>query len=87
MKRYKSRPATIRAMTYAEGLAHAHKGDDPHILFSPGAAGTKFLVQTIGNSWVEVREGDFVIAEPDGQGYYPCDPDVFHRRWELELPL
>ncbi len=31
---------------------------------------------------VKVDLGDWLIAEMDGSGHYPCKPDVFERRWE-----
>ncbi len=32
--------------------------------------------------WSGVKEGDWIIAEPDGSGFYPCNPDVFAVKYE-----
>lgn len=29
-----------------------------------------------------VRPGDWIITEPDGNGHYPCAPDVFETKYE-----
>ncbi len=31
---------------------------------------------------VEVQEGEWVIAEPDGIHFYPCKPDIFTNTYE-----
>lgn len=31
---------------------------------------------------VEIKEGDFIIPEPDGIHYYPCKPDIFEKTYE-----
>lgn len=31
---------------------------------------------------VRVEPGDWIIAEPDGSGFYPCKPDVFAAKYE-----
>lgn len=32
--------------------------------------------------WVNIEPGDWIIREPDGDGFYPCKPDIFASRWE-----
>ena len=39
-------------------------------------------VHTAHNQAVLVVEGDWIIAEPDGRGYYPCKPDIFEAIYE-----
>jgi hypothetical protein len=35
-----------------------------------------------GRQAVTLEPGDYVIAEPDGRGYYPCKPDTFAATYE-----
>lgn len=30
-----------------------------------------------------VVRGDWVVAEPDGIGFYPCNREIFEKRWQL----
>lgn len=39
-------------------------------------------VVTIHDQRVYLEDGDWVIAEPDGEHYYPCKPDIFEDRYE-----
>ena len=39
-------------------------------------------VDTINKHSVPVNLGDWVIMEPDGVHFYPCDPDVFASTYE-----
>jgi len=32
--------------------------------------------------YVPVNPGDWIIAEPDGSGFYPCAPNVFAAKYE-----
>ena len=35
-----------------------------------------------GNSYVALEPGDWIIAEPDGEHYYPCKPDIFEATYD-----
>lgn len=35
------------------------------------------------NAWCTVHRGDWIVAEPDGDGYYPCTAAVFWRTHEV----
>jgi hypothetical protein len=37
----------------------------------------RFFVVTAHGQKTEVQTDDWIIAEPDGRGYYPCKPDSF----------
>jgi hypothetical protein len=41
-------------------------------------------VMTIQGQRVEVKLGEWIIAEPDGEHFYPCDDAVFRQRYERE---
>lgn len=34
-----------------------------------------------GRQAVRLEKGDWVLAEPDGKGYYPVKPDIFAARY------
>lgn len=34
------------------------------------------------DEWAQIAEGDWVIAELDGSGFYPCRADVFAATYE-----
>lgn len=36
--------------------------------------------------WVDMKIGDWVLAEPDGDGHYPCAKAIFAERWESPRP-
>jgi hypothetical protein len=46
--------------------------------------------ETPGYGFVTSKQGrvacaldDFIIAEPDGSGYYPCAPSIFRAKYDL----
>lgn len=44
-------------------------------------------VMTAHEQRVYLQPGDWIIAEPDGRGYYPCKPDIFASTYEaVETP-
>jgi hypothetical protein len=40
-------------------------------------------VHTAHNQVVVLRDGDWIMPEPDGRGFYPIKPDIFADRYEL----
>lgn len=42
-------------------------------------------VMTTHGCPVTIVPGDYVILEPDGNGHYPCKPEIFEKRWEPDL--
>jgi hypothetical protein len=42
----------------------------------------RFYVVTAHGQRAYLERGDWVIAEPDGRGYYPCKPDIFGATYE-----
>lgn len=43
----------------------------------------QFYVVTAHGQRVNIERGDYIVKEPDGDGYYPCKADVFEREYEL----
>jgi hypothetical protein len=74
--RYKSKPATCEAeqLILSEDRAPLAKGveSDERGYYVVTAHGQRTLVV----------DGDFIVTEPDGRGYYPVKPDIFEKRWE-----
>lgn len=42
----------------------------------------RFHVITIHGQETAIVDGDWIIAEPDGEHYYPCKPDIFEATYE-----
>ncbi len=77
MPRFRRKPTTVEAEQWdghadATGLCRCvadECGRAPH-------------VHTINGAVVRLRVGDWLIREPDGHHFYPCDPDVFKATYE-----
>lgn len=39
-------------------------------------------VVTAHSQVVYLEDGDWIVAEPDGSGYYPIKPHIMEKRWE-----
>lgn len=73
--RFRSKPAEIEATQWFEA------GDHPQVALyyfadGPGQA----VLGAQGKS--RVNSGDWIIKEPQGNGFYPCKPDVFAAKYE-----
>ena len=44
--------------------------------------GTTLCVTTTHGQKTRVESGDWIIAEPDGNGFYPCKPHIFKDVYE-----
>lgn len=49
--------------------------------FDPDGNLWLWVLKSSANCMVKV--GDFVIQEPDGCGFYPCDGQMFHLTYDL----
>lgn len=47
-----------------------------------GDAERRYYVVTAHGQQAFLEDGDWIIAEPDGRGYYPCKPDIFEATYE-----
>lgn len=77
--RYRSKPATCEAVQFRD------KGEQVPIV-PPGLqsdAEGLFVVTTHGQR-TAVVDGDYIVKEPDGNGYYPVKPHIFEARWERD---
>lgn len=46
-------------------------------------AEVRFYVVTTHGQKAYLNDGDYVVKEPDGNGYYPCKAEFFEREHEL----
>jgi hypothetical protein len=73
--RFRSRPAVTEADQWWPGK------DVPGV--HPGLEGEYGpYVVTVHGQRAFLAPGDYVVKEPVGDGYYPCKPAVFEKRWE-----
>jgi hypothetical protein len=68
---------------YPAGLSLQHSSSHKERRGISGWGGT---VVTIHNQKTDVREGDWIITEPDGIHHYPCKPDIFEMTYEPITP-
>jgi hypothetical protein len=84
--RYRSRPCEVEAMRWTGSNADAIRAwiDQPSHQYGLGVdfEGAASLWVKKAQRWVPIEVGDYVIAEPDGDGFYPCAWSIFDQRWE-----
>jgi hypothetical protein len=80
--RFRSKPAVIEAERF--DLARTREaGYTPRgVYWQPGRDGGLYYVITMHGDRARLKDGDYVVAEPDGVHFYPCDATVFAARWE-----
>lgn len=44
--------------------------------------GDNWYVITAHTQETIIVDGDWIIREPDGRGFYPCKPDIFQANYE-----
>ncbi len=78
MPKFRKRPVVVEAEQflgfyppYIDGLPTGVEVD-----------GNRAFVVTAHGQRVYLEPGDWVIAEPDGRGHYPCKPDIFAATYE-----
>lgn len=77
--KYESRVTQVEAWIW-DGEDHAEtywvsKFAEP----DAGADGELWVEKS--NNWCDLRKGDYIVAEPDGSGFYPCTAEVFRARY------
>lgn len=74
MAAFRKKPVVVQAEQYFPGKPMAG-------VYS-GLVAELDYVRTAHNQLVYLEPGDWVIAEPDGRGHYPCKPDIFAATYE-----
>ena len=77
--KFKTKPVEIEAVQWFKA------GDHPAVIFAaslvhPGVTDKYVVKGAQGHS--TVNPGDWIIAEPRGDGFYPCNPEVFAAKYE-----
>jgi hypothetical protein len=74
--RFRSKPVEIDAIQWFTD------GDHPAVKKPPTKSDVTSRHVLGAQGWSHVHTGDWIIAEPRGDGYYPCNPDVFAAKYE-----
>lgn len=79
--KYRKKPIVIEASQYTEYGKLVKGMCNSKSCFDVG--NTEPHVHTIHDNQIVILEvGDFIIAEPDGEHFYPCRPDIFAMTYE-----
>lgn len=66
---------------YPPGLEFEDNSNDPAAQAARGRYA--FYVVTTQGQKVYVQPGEYIVKEPNGNGYYPCEAATFEREHEL----
>lgn len=84
--RFKIKPTEIEAEQYREGQPLPHgvcTGQCAQGNARIGSDAARPHVHTMhDNQSVVLKDGDWVVPEPDGKHFYPIDDEVFRRKYE-----
>ncbi len=73
MAKFISKPTEIEAEQFTGPGSH------PEVVEYPACSPPYMVRGKQGH--VPVNVGDWIIAEADGSGFYPCAPDIFERKY------
>lgn len=79
MAKFRKRPIIIEAeqfLPHDRILPFVRRG-------AVGLEGGRYYVVTAHNQKAYLDDGDWVIAESDGEHFYPCKPDIFSATYDL----
>jgi len=93
---YTSRPTRINAMKYVAPNQPFHGGNIPDIqawgaIVSPSVEWGEDGIYNIllyvkkGDAEVKISDGDWIIQESDGDGFYPCVNAEFVKKYALDV--
>lgn len=80
MPYFRKKPVIVKAEQWFPG----HEVEGVEYLLGEGNQ-RRYYVTTAHGQAAYLEPGDWVIAEPDGRGYYPCKPDIFEATYEPEV--
>jgi hypothetical protein len=78
MKQYRHRPTVTRAAQYFASQLPEDRPEGVQVQFGEG----KPFVVTVHGERAYLVDGDYVVAEPDGEHFYPCKSDIFVSHYE-----
>lgn len=82
--RYRTKPFEVDAVQWTgrdSKEAIEAEFPDVQIELDDGYDGEVIVWDVLQRTWVEVNEGDYIIRGMKGE-YYPCDSEVFERKYE-----
>ena len=83
MAKYRKRPVTVEAVQWLPGVEHPVVCHGPCELNDYLDTRLAAHLHTMhAHQTVYIEHGDWIIAEPDGEHFYPCKPDVFAATYE-----
>jgi hypothetical protein len=81
MAKFRKKPVVIEAEQF-----HDDSGNRAPLPFADRGAcnfdGGEWYVVTAHGQRTRIVDGDWIIPEPDGRGFYPCKPDIFAATYE-----
>lgn len=93
MKRYQSRPTEALAyqftgemgpgMEYLPAFKAIETHDTGAVTYERDKSTTPAVVLRDGHL-LAVEKGDWIVQEPDGNGFYPVKDSIFRRRYVVE---
>ena len=76
MGKFRKKPVVVEATQWmGENEIHG-------VFIDPSTVPVKYYVVTIHDQRAYLKDGDWVITEPDGIHHYPCKPDIFEATYE-----
>ena len=93
--KYRKKPVVVEAFQLTENIVAGYAFDDKPLpkgvrlgsldTYPPSRRinSASFWVTTIHGQPTSVVMGDWIILEPDGRHFYPCEPDIFEATYEL----
>lgn len=75
MSKFRKKPVVVEAVQWFPG---SDPESEPFGIYNDAGL---YLLPTISGE-AQIAPGDWIIAEMDGSGHYPCKPDIFAATYE-----
>ena len=79
MAKFRKRPIVIEAEQFFSNKIPLPFRDRGACMFD----GERWYVVTAHGQETTIVDGDWIIPEPDGRGFYPCKADIFAKTYDL----
>lgn len=92
--KYRKKPVVVEAERFTQEHAESHLFDGAPLPTGVNVGSyqcnaeertinfARFYVTTIQGQEVSVSPGEWIIAEGDGEHFYPCEPGIFEATYE-----
>lgn len=78
MPKFRSKPVEIEAEQFHEDKQPLPFSGRRACCYARG----RWYVVTAHGQETTIVDGDWIVPEPDGRGFYPVKPDIFERKYE-----